>query len=93
MGKGSSRKKRASQDEGFSKNFDCTVDRGARYKVYELVRTSVPLTRARWHTRAGHIFFSRVVAKQALCGARADGAAGRCASSHRYRIDRGTSLS
>ena len=90
--RGSSRKNELPQDEGFSKNLDCTVDRGAQYKVYERIRTSVRLSGGRWHTCTGHDSFPSVVSEQALCGARADGAAGRCASLHPYRIDHGTWL-
>ena len=89
---GSYGKNELAQDEGFSKNLDCTVDRGAQHKVYERIRTSVRLSGGRWHTCTGHDSFPSVVSEQALCGARADGAAGRCASSHPYRIDHGTWL-
>ena len=60
--------------------------------VYEPIRTSVRLTGDRWLTCVRHRFFLSVDAKQALSGARADGAAGRCTSSFRYRIEHTTSL-
>ena len=36
-GKGSSRKERPCQDDRFGKNSGCIIDRGAQYKVYELL--------------------------------------------------------
>ena len=74
------------------KNSLCMIDSGAQYKVYEPIRTSARLHAGGWHTRAGHRFFSSVVAEHALLTARADRAAGRCTILFRYRIDHSTSL-
>ena len=75
-----------------SKNVWCSIDRGARYKVYEPTNTSQIETCHRRLTRAGSSFLSSVVNEHAHLGARADQAAGRRESQHRCRIDRGEAL-
>ena len=75
-----------SQDEGFSRNVDCIVDRGGQYCTRSMSVFARPCDfLVAFGSRAGaqhqlstrHRFFPSVVAEQALCGARADGDAGR----------------
>ena len=90
--RGSYGKNELAQDEGFSKNLDCTVDRGARYKVYATTNVSQTLTHHISDTRAGSRLLSSAQEQEALRGVRADRDAGRRTSRLQHGIDRGEAL-
>ena len=74
---GSYRKNRPCQDDRYGKKSISIIDRGARYKVYELIRTSVRRTGTRWLTCACHHLVWRVSPTVTLSSTHADRAAER----------------
>ena len=81
-----------SQGVRFSEKTISSVDRGARYKVYEPTNTSQLLTCHRWLTRAACHSLASANDEEAHLVARADRAAGRRESRYRYDIDHGSAL-
>ena len=60
-------------------------DRGARYKVYELIRTSAHLTSAGWHTRVGERFFGTTFTRGDTFGRARAGAGCACGAAWKGR--------
>ena len=75
-----------------SKNGQCIVERGARYKVYAGTTSSQLLSHHHWHTHADGNFFSTSSSTHHVLGKCARAAAEQRASLFRYAIDHGRSL-
>jgi len=89
---GSHSRNRPCQDVRFTKNGLCIIDREARYKVYAHTNTSRLFTCHWWLTRAACHSLASANDEEAHLVARADRAAERRESRHRYRIDHGSGL-